>query len=394
MGAQASKALELMSLIRTFRFVMRPTADQRRTFDEWRILCCGLYNAALEQRRDAWRMRKQSVSYVYQCRDLTELRNADESGGYDGVPVEVARSALRRLDRAFQAFFRRVKSGDTPGFPRFRSRDRFDSFGLGNVSIRPGDGDSGYVRVPKLGWVRFKLHRELHGVVKNVEVRRDARGRWFVCIACDVGDAPAKRVVRSATGIDLGLKEFAVLSDGEAVHNPRHFRRGQVALRRAQRVLARKTRGSNSRRRAREAVARQHERTRNQRVDFHRKLAADLCSRFDLIAHEDLNIKGLARGMLAKSVSDVAWGSFLQRLACKAESAGVHLVAVDPRNTTQACSQCGTLVPKGLGDRIHACECGCVLDRDHNAALNVLARGLRASPGFVPAEVSSGSVQF
>ncbi len=380
-------------MIRTFKFVMRPLARQRRVLNEWRVLCCQLYNAALEQRRTAWRTRKQSVSYVYQCRDLTELRNA-EDGGYGDLPVLAARSALRRLDHAFQAFFRRCKSGETPGFPRFRARHRFDSFGLGNVAIKPGDGNSGYVRVPKLGWVRFKLHREMQGTVKNVEVCRDARGRWFVCIACDIGDAPEKRVVRRTAGIDLGLKEFAVLSDGEAIHNPRHFRRGQEALARSQRVLARKTRGSNSRRRARTAVARQHERTRNQRLDFHRKLAADLCSRFDLIAHEDLNIKGLARGMLAKSVSDVAWGLFLQRLACKAESAGVHLVAVDPRNTTQACSQCGELVPKGLGDRIHSCGCGCVLDRDHNAALNVLARGLRAVPEAIPAEVSGGSPTF
>ena len=370
---------------------MRPTAIQRRTFDDWRVLCCQLYNAALEQRRTAWRMRKQSVSYVDQCRDLTELRNAEENEGYNSVPVEVSRSALRRLDRAFQAFFRRCKSGNTPGFPRFRSRDRYDSFGLGTVSIKPGEGNSAYVRVPKLGWVKFKMHREMQGTVKNVEVRRDVRGRWFVCIACDIGDAPEKRIVRRTTGIDLGLKEFLVLSNGEAVHNPRHFRHGQDALRRAQRVLARKTRGSNSRRRARTAVARQHERIHNQRLDFHRKLAADLCSRFDLIVHENLNIKGLARSALAKSVSDVAWGSFLQRLACKAEEAGVHLVAVDPRNTTQACSQCGELVPKGLGDRIHACKCGCVLDRDHNAALNVLARGLRAVPEAIPAEASGGS---
>ncbi len=381
-------------MIRTFKFVMRPTADQRRTFDNWRILCCGLYNAALEQRRDAWRMRRQSIGYVYQCRDLTDLRNADEAGGYDGVPVKVARSALRRLDRAFQAFFRRVKSGDTPGFPRFRARDRYNSFGLENVLIKPGEGNSGYVRVPRLGWVRFKLHREIVGTAKNVEVRRDARGRWFICISCDIGDAPEKRTVRRATGVDLGLKEFAVLSDGETIHNPRHFRRGHDGLRRAQQILARKTRGSNSRRRARMAVARRHERIRNRRLDFHRKLAADLCGRFDLIAHEDLNIKGLARGMLAKSVTDVAWGSFLQRLACKAESAGVHLVAVDPRNTTQACSRCGVLVPKGLGDRVHSCGCGCVLDRDHNAALNVLARGLRAVPEEIPADAFGESVTF
>jgi putative transposase len=197
---------------------------------------------------------------------------------------------------------------------------------------------------------------------------------------CDIGEAPEKRAVNTMTGIDLGLKEFAVLSDGEAIANPRHFKNGAESLARAQRVLARKQRGSNSRHRARQAVARAHSRIANQRLDFHRKTAKQLCTRFDLIAHEALNVRGLSRGMLSKSVHDAGWGSFLRILHSKAEEAGVHVVAVDPRHTTQACSACGTLVPKGLGDRVHACACGLVLDRDHNAAINILARGLRASP--------------
>ncbi len=382
-------------MIRSFTFVLRPLAAERAELQRWRTQCCDLYNAALEQRITSWRIQRQGVSYVDQCRDLTDLRKEPD---YSSVPVKVQRSSLRRLEHAFKSFFRRCKQGATPGFPRFRSKHRYDSFGIGRTAIEPAEyeGGSGYVRVPKLGRVRFKQHRMLRGEVRDVELRYEScKDRWYVRIVCDVGEAPVKRVVRCVTGIDLGLKEFAVLSSGEAIHNPRHFRRGQVALRRAQRVLARKTRGSNSRHRARSAVARQYRNIRNQRTDFHRKLAASLCSRFDFIAHEDLNIKGLARSALAKSVSDVAWGLFLQRLACKAEEAGVHVVAVDPRNTTQACSACGQLVPKGLGDRIHACDCGCVLDRDHNAAINVLARGLRAVPEAIPAEVSDGgSVHF
>jgi putative transposase len=155
-----------------------------------------------------------------------------------------------------------------------------------------------------------------------------------------------------------------------------------------------KKRGSQSRHRARRDVQAAYRRISNRRQDFHRKLAVSLCERFDLIAHEDLNIKGLARSALAKSVSDVAWGMFIRTLHSKAEEAGVHVVAVDPRNTTQACSQCGQLVPKALGDRVHACSCGCVLDRDHNAALNVLARGLRAVPPETVAVAFGGYVHF
>lgn len=370
-------------MIRSCTFVLRPLAAQRATLHRWRLQCCELYNAALEQRRDGHKKGKR-VTYVSQCRDLTDLREEPE---YGAAPVEVQRSAMRRLDHAFKAFFRRCKSGEKPGFPRFRARDRYDSFGLGRVTIDPAarERGSGFVHVPKLGRLRFKQHRFMRGEVRDVGLRFDsAKSRWTVRIVCDVGEAPPKRDPVRATGIDLGLKEFAVLADGEAIANPRHFNRGAEALARAQRVLARKKRGSNSRRRARAAVGRAHGCIANQRRDFHRKLAADLCRRFDLIAHEDLNIGGLARGRLSKSIHDVSWSQFLATLHSKAEEAGVHVVAVDARNTTQACSQCGTLVRKGLGDRVHTCPCGLVLDRDHNAAINILARGLRANPAEMP----------
>lgn len=291
-------------MLRSFTYVLRPLAAQRAELHRWREQCCELYNAALEQRRDTWRKQRKSISYAGQCRDLTSLRKEPE---FKSVPAWVQRSPLRRVDLAFAAFYRRCKAGQTPGYPRFKSRARYSSF-------------------------------------------------------------------------DLGLKEFAVLSGGEAIANPRHFKRGADSLARAQRVLARKQRGSNSRLRARRAVGRAHARIANQRLDFHRKLAKQLCARFDLIAHEALNVRGLARGILSKSVHDAGWGSFLRTLHSKAEEAGVHVVAVDPRHTTQTCSACGTLVPKGLGDRVHTCKCGLVLDRDHNAAINILARGLRASP--------------
>jgi putative transposase len=375
-------------MIRSFTFVLRPLAAQRATLHRWREQCCELYNSALEQRRDAWKKKRRSVTYAEQCRDLTDLRKEPE---FASVPAWVQRSPLRRVDLAFRAFFRRCKSGETPGFPRFKSRDRYDSFDLGSNPVKIETADrprgSGFIHVPKLGRVRFKQHREVRGEVREISLHFDrTKGRWTVRIVCDVGEAPPKRIVSRVTGIDLGLKEFAVLSDGEAIANPRHFRRGSESLARAQRVLARKARGSNGRHRARQSVGRAHARIANQRLDFHRKLANQLCARFDLIAHEALNVRGLARGILSKSVHDAGWGSFLRTLHSKAEEAGVHVVAVDPRHTTQACSQCGTLVPKGLGVRAHVCDCGLVLDRDHNAALNILARGLRAVPAATQAE--------
>lgn len=377
--------------MRCYRYPLRLLAHERAAVDMWRVQCCTLYNAALEQRRDGWKRQRRLIGYFLQCKDLTDLRQEPE---WRATPVQCQQNTLHNVDRSFAAFFRRCKAGQTPGHPRFRARERYSSISFPGrdcpVEPAPLEGGSGYIQIPKLGRVRFKQHRPMQGQVREVTLRVDARGRWFVSMVCDVGEAPEKRTVRAGcvTGIDLGLKEFAVLSSGEAIANPRFYRRGQESLARAQRVLALKKRGSNSRRRAKRAVGRCHERVSHQRLDFHRKLAKNLCSRFDLIAHEDLNVRGLARGMLSKSVADVGWGQFISILGHKAEEAGVHLVAVDPRNTTQACSSCSAIVPKGLGDRVHRCGCGCVLDRDHNAALNVLARGLRAVPAETQAIAS------
>lgn len=377
-------------MLRSFTYVLRPLAAQRAELHRWREQCCELYNAALEQRRDTWRKQRKSISYAGQCRDLTSLRKEPE---FKSVPAWVQRSPLRRVDLAFAAFYRRCKAGQTPGYPRFKSRARYSSFDLGSNPVKIDCADrprgSGYIHVPKMGRLRFKEHQPLRGDVRRVSLHYDrTKDRWSVRIVCYIGEAPEKRAVSRVTGIDLGLKEFAVLSGGEAIANPRHFKRGADSLARAQRVLARKQRGSNSRLRARRAVGRAHARIANQRLDFHRKLAKALCERFDLIAHEALNVRGLSRGILSKSVHDVGWSSFLATLHSKAEEAGVHVVAVDTRHTTQTCSQCGQLVPKGLGDRMHTCDCGLVLDRDHNAAINILARGLRA----VPAATQAGAL--
>jgi putative transposase len=376
-------------VIRAYRFPLRPTAAQRAAFWSWLRQCCTLYNAALEQRITAWKKYGRSIGYAEQCRGLTDLREETEWG--DG-PVTIQRSALRRVDRGFQNFFRRCKAGEKPGHPRYRAFDRYDSFGIGRASVEPAEreGGSGYVYVPKIGRVRFKQHRMMHGDVRDVTIRRDARGRWFVQISCDVGATPPMRVVRldRTTGIDLGLTHFAVLADGTKIANPRHFKRSSEVLAQRQRALVQKKRGSRTRRRARTLVARTHEHIANQRLDFHRKTALALVRRFDLIAHEDLNIRGLAGGMLAKSVYDVGWGQFIRILHCKAEEAGVYVIPVDPRGTTQICSACGRTVPKTLYERVHLCECGLVLGRDHNAALMVHARGLRA---VLPAQAPEAS---
>lgn len=337
------------------------------------MACQRLYNACLQERRDAYRNQKVSIKYARQCRELTEIRAAFEE--WREIPAWIERSALQRLQLAFEAFFRRVKAGETPGYPRFKARDRYNSFGVpfGNFRI-----DRDHVIVPKLGAVRFKKYRELRGEPRAVTFVKTRGGKWFVCIACDLGAAPAKCEPKTQAGVDVGLTHFATLSNGETIDNPRFFRSAEELIARRHQALSRKKRGSRSRQRAKILLGKAHDHVRNQRLDFARKLAVFLFARFDLIAYEDLAIARMVHGNLAKSIYDAAWGMTLRCLDAKAEEAGRWAVPVDPAGTTIACSGCAEPVPKDLAERTHRCpRCGLVLDRDHNAALNILARGRR-----------------
>lgn len=317
-------------------------------------------------------MARKGLSFFVQSKELTALRAADPA--YGELPVVVCRSPLRTLQRAFEGFFRRVKRGETPGYPRFKGRDRFDSFAIGRPTV-----EGRKVRIPILGLVKFRKYRELGGPVLDARVIRNA-GKWFVTFTCDLGQAPAKKPLRNPVGIDVGLRSFATLSDGTPVENPRFFRKGEALLGRRQRVLSRKKRGSQQREEAKLLVQKAHAHIHNQRMDFVRKLSAELLRLHDGVFYEDLNIKGLAQGRLSKSVQDASWGKFIAALVCKAECAGKWTVAVDPRGTSIRCSGCGLPVPKDLSVRIHACPaCRLVLDRDHNAARNILALGRSAA---------------
>ena len=361
-------------MVRAFCYPLKPNKAQERVLLQWLSACQQIYNAALEEKRDAYRKQGVNVSRYTQQKELTEVRAQDPL--FEAIPVDVLRSPLFRLDRAYTAFFRRVKVGQKPGFPRFRARDRYDSFSFFKPSIR---GDR--VLIPKLGHVKMSLYRPLRGTPKEVHVRRTASG-WSISIVCDLGPAqPVVVDVEKIVGIDVGLKSLAVLSTGDAIENPRFFREGEALLARRQRALSTKKRGSQSRQRAKRLVGRAYAHVHNQRLDHARKTAKDLFDRFDVVAHEDLNIKGLIEKKdgpnLSKSINDASWRLLTQCLKSKAEEAGKMAVSVDPRGTTQRCSRCGVVVPKTLSDRIHSCsKCGLCLDRDHNAALNIRALGL------------------
>lgn len=355
----------MKTVVAKLYFTQRQEAQAVRFLDVGRWV----YNRSLEHRIKAYKRRGESIYYKKQQLLLTRWRSRMDF--LRSVPAQIERDALRRVERGFKAFFRRLKSGDKPGFPRFKCRDRWHSFEV----LQPGKyiQDGNRVFIPGIGPVRYRGMKGFSGVVRGVRVVRKARG-WYCQLIVNNGDAPQKRPIALCVGIDLGLSSLATLSTGESLGNPRWNRQQESKIARCRRIVSRRSKGSHRQLVARKRLARMHQRISDSRHDWIHKEARKLVNRFDLIAVEDVNIKGLCRSRLAKSFSDASWGCFLSILLLKAESAGVTIVRVDPRNTTQECSECGFIVPKALGDRMHSCSCGYVACRDVNAARNILRR--------------------
>jgi len=370
-------------MVRVYRYRICPTRAQDAALRETLERLRELYNAALQHRRDAYRKRGEGVSAYGQMRELAGVREVRPE--YAEIHTHLLQDALTRLDRAYRAFFRRVKAGETPGFPRFKGRGRYRTFTFKDAANHNGVrllAGGKRVKLAGIGNVKVKLHRPVGGRIKQASVSLDGDGHWYIAFAC--ADVPARPLppLDTSVGIDVGITTFAALSDGTMVDNPRPYEAAQRSLATAQRRVSRRKRGAERRRKAVELLAKQSARVQRVRLDFHHKTAHAIVQRFGSIAVEDLNIRGLARMRLAKQVHDAGWAQFTTILANKAESAGREFYRVDPRGTSQECSGCQERVPKGLRVRVHACpHCGLVLDRDVNAAVNVQARGHRVRGG-------------
>jgi putative transposase len=354
----------------TYKFRLYPTRAQDGSLTAQLGEACRLYNAALQERRDAWRISRESVSYYTQANQLKEIR----ANGDLGLPnFSACQAVLRRVDKTFKSFFARVRRKEKAGYPRFKSHARFDSFTF------PAYGDGcklvgSKLRLQGVGLVKVKLHRPVEGAIKTVTVKREA-GRWYACLGVEreVKPLPGRA---EAVGVDVGLSAFATLSDGGEIHNPRYYREAQAKLRRAQRKVARRKKGSRRRRKAVLLLQKAHAHVRRQRADFHHKISRWLVNSYGTIAVEDLNVKGLAAGRLAKSVNDAGWSAFFQKLSYKAEDAGRELRKVNPRGTSQTCL-CGADAPKTLSQRWHQCRaCGLSAPRDLVSARLILRLGL------------------
>lgn len=395
-------------MLRSYKYRLFPNKAQAEKL-QWTLdRCRELYNAALQERRDAYAVIKQHPNYydlvwrkqaVNDCRinrfsQFAQIPAIKEvRPEYKDIPVIVLRDPLKRVDLAMEAFYRRVKHGDTPGYPRFQGKNRYDSFTYIQASCFSLTHDT-HLCLYKVGDIKVKLHRPIQGKMKTCTIKREG-AHWYVIFACEV-EAETLPVSYEDVGIDLGVTHLAALSDGAFIDNPRHYRRAEKKLNALQQSLSRKKRGSHRRHKAVKLVAKAHRKVRNQRADFLHKQSRSLVNKYQVIVFEDLQTANLvkrpkpkqdeetgqylpngaaAKGGLNKSINDAGWAQLVQYCTYKAENAGRTVLTVNPRYTSQICSSCGTVRKKTLDERWHSCECGCELDRDHNAAINILRLG-------------------
>jgi putative transposase len=383
---------------RAFVFRLRPTARQHVALASCVDGHRELYNAALQERRDAWAHSKTWISYGDQSAQLSEIRSVRPDQARWSFSSQQA--TLRRLNKAFAGFFGRVKTGQTPGYPRFKGKARFDSVEW----PKDGDGarwlpDQRRVYLQGVGQVKVHLHRRVEGIVKTIQVKRQGRA-WMLVLSCDDVSTKPLPATGGQAGIDVGVVMYATLSDGTAVANPRWARQQAGRLEVAQQRLQRAKRGSNNRVARREAVAARHRKIANRRKDFHHKQARELAARYDLLVVEDLKIANMlrrakpkpdpdnpeqflpngarAKSGLNRSISDAGWGQFVSILRAKAEDAGRTWIEVDPRHTSDGCERCGHAAPENRVTQAEfVCQrCDHRAPADEHAARNILRAGL------------------
>ena len=406
---------------KSFKYRLYPNKTTEKKLTEVLDRCRELYNACVQERRDAYTIRvkqhpnyydpewrKQAtkehhISQYDQQNELPEMKEIREE--YQEIGSHVLQNVCKRVEDVFAGFFDRIKGGKTPGYPRFKGKNRYESFSYPDKAGWKMQGAR--LTLTKIGTARVKLHRPMEGKIKTCTIKREGE-HWYVVFSCEVEASERLAYTDDAVGIDLGLLHFATLSTLDTRENPRIYRKTEKKLAKAQRSLAKKKRRSHRRARAVKRLARLHRKARNQRQDFLHKASRSLVDTFDTLVFEELAPSNLSRrpkpkqdengkylpngaaakGGLNKSVADAGWSEFVGMCTYKAAYAGRTVLQVNPKYTSQVCSGCGTVRKKALDERWHSCECGTELDRDHNAAINIKRLGrsqqaahLRASGG-------------
>ena len=367
-------------MIRTYKCRAKLSSSGHKKLSRVFQMCADLYNACLEERIDCYKKTGKSRTYYDQCKALTEVRADDPE--YGSISVQVFRGAAGRIDKAFQSFFRRLKNKEKPGFPRFRKGERWRTIEINDQcwKMLRREGNKVILKIKGLPRIEVKPSQELppNGLLKAIRITRKPL-RTEVALSYELADVQPVEEITNPVGIDMGISKRLTLSNGETVRK-REIDRSRII--RLQRSVSRKKKGSSNQRKAVSKLAKEWQRVSERERDYLHRLSAELVKMYDFIAVEKLKTKNMLRDKnLAKSISEQTWGKFVTLLDEKAESAGVKVAYVNPKGTSQECSGCGATVKKPLSARTHKCGCGVEMDRDVNAALNILHRGISVAGG-------------
>jgi putative transposase len=362
---------------KTFKYRIYPSKSQKTRLNAAINACRFVWNNFLDERKNLYETEKKSISKFDQINRLPELKM--EFPFLKNAHAQSLQHIGTTLDLAFRSFFQRIKKGETPGYPRFKGVNRLSSINFPQY----GCGckiENGKLAVSKVGDIKIIYQRELIGTPKTARIKRTATGKWFVTIVCEYGPEtlPDKN---NSIGIDLGISNFATLSDGKVIENPRFLKVEEENLKKAQSKTDNLTKGSKERKKARKVVNRIYERLSWKRENFTHQESRKIVNEYQNIFLEKLDISSMVENgqfKLSKYILDVAWNQFTCMTKYKAEEAGRNVVFVNPRNTSKMCSRCGILVEKELSQRTHSCKCGLTIDRDLNAALNILRLGTQS----------------
>jgi len=370
-------------MIKSYKFRIFPSKKQIRILNQHLEECRWLYNYCIEERREAWKESKRSLNCFDQQNKLIELKRNRTS--LNSVYAQVLQEVVKRVDLAFKGFYRRVKNKEKPGYPRFKGKNRYNSLTYPQLGFSVNGSN---IQLSKIGVIKAKITQEIEGKLKTCTVKRSSTGKWYVILTCEFEPKPLPKN-NKVVGIDVGVKHFVVLSDGNKVENPKFILKEEKSLSKAQRKLSRLEKGTKEWEKQRKVVARIYERITWKRQDFIHKLSREIVNKYGIIIIEDLNVREMVRKKnkkrsLSKLISDAAWSDFRHKLAYKVAWTGRQVVAVNPRYTSQTCSVCGFQQKMPLNKRKFVCRnCGLELDRDHNAARNIERLGrqsLRGNP--------------
>ncbi len=350
-----------MFLRRAFRYRLYPSKNQENELNNQLFCCKELWNDLLSYIKNYY---SETGKFPTKGQLFKFTKNRK-------LYSQVAQNIADRLFKSIRLMISKKKAGKKAGFPRFKSIDRLKSFTYPQSGFKLFNKT---LELSKIGEIEIRKHRDLIGKIKTLTIKRESSGKWFAIFTSELDETPIQKKTGEKIGLDLGIENFAYLSDGKTIENPRNLKKALKKLRKEQRRLSRKKKGSKNRRKAKTKVAIAYEKLVNKRRDFLHKVTHNLATDYSLIALENLNVSSMSQGFLAKEVLDCSFAEFTKLLQYKAESAGSEVILVNPAYTTQQCSNCKIIKKKLLSERMHYCSCGVKMHRDLNSAINILKK--------------------